>query len=174
MTTSLLRILSGCFVFATASTCSASEWRGIVPLHSTRAEVIKVLGSPRHLLSDNSEFFDVENATVTFVWTDPTCEKNPIKPDTPIASNYLVFWIGLQFKQSMPMTEFALANKTLYFSSCFGSGNHRSCNFISVPDMDIGYSTWQNRVTSVSYQPGENGFKTWKANHPACFQTDSH
>jgi len=77
-------------------------------------------------------------------------------------------------KQSMPITEFALANKTLYFSSCFGSGNHRSCNFISVPDMDIGYSTWQNRVTSVSYQPGETGFKTWKANHPACFQTDSH
>lgn len=166
-------IFSGWLLLVMASNSFAGEWQGIVPLHSTRAEVIKVLGSPRHLSWDNREFFDIENTTVTFTWIDPSCKrKYPIEPETSIQTNYLVFGISLQLKRPTPVTAFDLANKTLYFSDCVGSSDHRSCTFIGA-DIGVGYSTWQNRVTSVSYGPAQIDFKAWETSHRACFQSDS-
>jgi hypothetical protein len=131
-----------------------------------------LLGAPQHLLWDDRDFWGVENAFVTFMWLDPSCKrKYPIEPETPIQSNYVVFGISLQLKQPIPMTEFALANRTLYFSDCFGSGDHRSCTFIGA-NVGIGYSTWQNRVTNVSYAPNQTDFKVWESTHHACFQSD--
>src|SRR5258706_6534102 len=39
-------ILSLCFVIVAASLSHGKEWRGIVPLHSTRTDVERLLGPP--------------------------------------------------------------------------------------------------------------------------------
>jgi hypothetical protein len=70
------RILTGCLclILYPALTCSAKEWHGIVPLHTTRAEVIKLLGTPKHTYT-NLEHFDVADDEVMIYWIDPTCER---------------------------------------------------------------------------------------------------
>lgn len=47
----------------------AKEWRGIVPLHSTRADVVKILG----LHSLSGDRYELENETVSILYSDGPC-----------------------------------------------------------------------------------------------------
>lgn len=46
-------------------------WRGIVPLHSTRADVIRLLGPPNL----DGDLYDLDNKTVHIEYSDGPCEK---------------------------------------------------------------------------------------------------
>jgi hypothetical protein len=55
------------FLFSTLVTVPGAEakgWRGIVPLHSTRADVERLLGPPTERLRGNSVFYRTENETL--------------------------------------------------------------------------------------------------------------
>jgi hypothetical protein len=59
------------FLFATLLTVPSVEakgWRGIVPLHSTRADVEKLLGPPTERLAGNSDFYRTENETLIITY----------------------------------------------------------------------------------------------------------
>lgn len=46
-------------------------WRGIVPLHSTRADVIRLLGPPNL----DGDLYDLDNKTVHIEYSDGPCDK---------------------------------------------------------------------------------------------------
>jgi hypothetical protein len=59
------------FLFSTLVTVPGAEakgWRGIVPLHSTRAEVERLLGPPTERLRGNSVFYRTENETLIIAY----------------------------------------------------------------------------------------------------------
>lgn len=159
-------ILSSCLMVTFGFSCFAREWRGIVPLRSTRAEVIKLLGPPRHLMWDYRDYFDVENAVVTFSWIDSDCRRTyPLEPDASIQLNDLVLGISLRLKQPVPERELHLPEGKLYFTDCLGGGAHSSCIFM---DDGFSYSTSNLGVTGLSYGPTQNDFKTWEQTHRGC------
>jgi hypothetical protein len=50
---------------------SPKGWRGIVPLHSTRADVVRLLGPP----NVDGDLYDFENERVHIDYSDGPCEK---------------------------------------------------------------------------------------------------
>lgn len=67
MTTIFLLIM-----LATVTPSSAKEWRGLVPLHSTRADVERLLGSPSIDRSDIT-FYEFERESVSFHYAKGPC-----------------------------------------------------------------------------------------------------
>lgn len=59
-------------VLATAIPSQAKEWRGIVPLHSTRADVERLLGPPSTDRSDTT-FYELERERVSFTYAKGPC-----------------------------------------------------------------------------------------------------
>jgi len=53
----------------------ATDWRGITPLHSNRADVEKILGPP-YGLCDSSCHYLREDVFVTITYSSPPCEAN--------------------------------------------------------------------------------------------------
>src|SRR5438876_288297 len=51
--------------------CSAKDWRGIVPLHSSRADVARLLGIP--VLSGGLPTYDLPNETVSIFYSEYAC-----------------------------------------------------------------------------------------------------
>lgn len=86
MTTKIL-ICSMCVILSTVSLSFAKEWRGIVPLHSKRADVERVLGSPT---KPHGSIYRTEYGNV-FVWySDEPCKKDVselwnVPPDTVLS-----------------------------------------------------------------------------------------
>ncbi len=50
------------------SNAEAKGWRGIVPLHSTRADVGRLLGQPEKRMSEFSDFYSTPDGSVTFTY----------------------------------------------------------------------------------------------------------
>ena len=53
----------------------AKEWRGIIPLHSTRADVRKLLGQPLPISSKFSDSYDVAEGRAHFMYVRQRCEQ---------------------------------------------------------------------------------------------------
>jgi hypothetical protein len=82
-----------------------SGWRGIVPLHSTRNEVDKLLGPPSEIRS-SSAVYHTNNETVTMFYSNgaPCGTKSSswrVQRDTVIA-------IDVTPRRSLPLTQFHL------------------------------------------------------------------
>ena len=58
-----------------AGVSQAKEWRGIVPLHSTRAEVHRILGKPALDEGSSVEGFDLDGVRVLVMYSRKTCEQ---------------------------------------------------------------------------------------------------
>jgi len=60
-------IALGFLLFATVVVSQAKDWRGIVPLHSTRTEVEKLLGPPKNP-SNQLATYKTESGMVTVMY----------------------------------------------------------------------------------------------------------
>ena len=72
-------IITGLFVVITATTTAlAKEWRGIMPLHSTRADVERLLGKP-NLKNANPSIkyglYDLERERVDILYSSRPCTR---------------------------------------------------------------------------------------------------
>ena len=56
-----------------AETITAKPWKGIFPLKTTRAEVIKLLGRPKGVAEFERAVFSSTEGTVTVGWKRPEC-----------------------------------------------------------------------------------------------------
>jgi hypothetical protein len=121
----------------------AQEWRGIIPLHSTRADVIRLLGQPDH----NNGSYDVSDGRIFILYAEQPCEHHyglrqwNVPPDT-------VLVITLKFKQSVRLEELSLdLNK---FSK--EPGHHGQVSYRN-DEEGIVYDGWFDRISSISYVP---------------------
>ena len=163
-----------CLTLCLSTPCFAKAWRGIVPLHSTRSDVIKLLGEPRRLLWVYRDFFILDAETVTFRWIDPTCvRKYPVEPDSEVRADDLVLNISVIPKRPTPQDELLppvspedelrLPLK-LYSMSCMEGG---ACIFMDEEE-GFAFSTSREGVTSHSYGPPAEEYKAWVQGHSAC------
>lgn len=149
--------------------CLAKEWRGIVPLHSTRADVIKLLGEPKHLQWDSRDYFILEAETVTFQWIDPTCKKKfPVEPDSKVAPDDLVLNISVTPKKPFPVEELHLPPLKLYMMDCLGGANGTGGCIFMDDEEGFAYSTSKEGVTSHSYGSPAKEYEAWMQEHSAC------
>lgn len=161
-------------ILVSGYSCIAKEWRGIIRLRSTRAEVIKSLGNPKHQWN-NPEFFEVDIGTVEFQWIDPTCvRKYPVQPLAAITADDIVFQISITLKAPISLKELGFPDRQNVSLNCSGNsadGPWSNC-FIWDSDGGLGYATSKDGVTSVSYGATSADFKEWKQNHSACIRVD--
>ena len=125
----------------------AKDWRGIVPLKSTRADVERLLGPP-HRSSESTWFYKLSNEIVVFSFEIVSCDswagKCGIAWNVPPGT---VKWIGVIPRGNHRKDEYLIAGDPKVYDT--GSG------FIQYSDNSAGLfiETYQNRVTLVNYEP---------------------
>ena len=99
---------------AVSSTANAKDWRGLIPFHSTRADVEKLLGPVppppsdgrrAYTLNQNRSIYFVDEGDVYIIykrdnWYPEDCWK-PIPTDT-------VVFIQVTFKKPVPLKDFGI------------------------------------------------------------------
>jgi hypothetical protein len=88
-----------CFslLFASSKSISAKEWRGIVPLLSTRADAERLIGPPT---KPGGHFYELEDAHVAILYTESGCN---VPPDT-----VLTITVNLKKEQVLSQSGFDL------------------------------------------------------------------
>jgi len=91
-------LISFVLIVAFVSVCQAKEWRGIVPLRSTRADVERLLGKP----NTKDDRYLIENEEADVFYSKGLCANGwNVPKDT-------VIFIGVTFKQGRRLGELNL------------------------------------------------------------------
>jgi hypothetical protein len=101
-----LRVLSLIsFLFLTWNSAEAKSWRGIEPLHSTRADVERLMGSQVVRCSSSACIYELAEETVFVLYaSDSTC-KNKDSASAWRVPVGTVIEIGIHFKQDKKLSE---------------------------------------------------------------------
>src|SRR5215203_3280586 len=95
-------------ILSTTLLTLAKEWKGITPLVSTRADVLKVLGEPK---PPNDRFlgerFTVDGENVYIIWIRADCrdEENTFAGTPPPALNVVVHQITVDPKSRLTLED---------------------------------------------------------------------
>jgi hypothetical protein len=137
-----------CFLLLGTATSYAKEWRGITPLHSTRADVERILGKPTKSFNDGEYFFDLKDEVV-LVWFETSgCDNATYAGncgwawDVPIGT---VTSIGVVYKNQPLVAGFISGGGFKEEQSCAGLVFYENKN------EGIAVEAYEGRVLSVSY-----------------------
>src|SRR5215212_1448805 len=91
-----------CLVMYSANTSFAKEWHGIIPLHSTRADVLRILGKS----TIGNDLYDVEEGRANIMYVRRRCQQGlpadwgnwDVAPDTVVN-------ISISLKSPIPVAE---------------------------------------------------------------------
>src|SRR3954470_1973437 len=73
-------IISLIAAVVSANACLAKEWRGVVPLRSTRADVERLLGAPKQRTPDSFYYSSPDEIAVVWFQTK-SCDSGSVKID---------------------------------------------------------------------------------------------
>jgi hypothetical protein len=178
------RVRSGigclCVLICSAIPSFAKEWRGVAPLVTTRADVIRLLGHPKQNQHDNSEYFDLDTETVTFKWVRPTCgTQDPVVDEKSIRPEDLVLNIAVKPKGPISFKDLDIAPpKSKPYSywleqdfDCLGNGEDGVWNCTIFNGREgFGYATSKGGVVALYYFPTEDEAKAWNGERKSCTQ----
>jgi hypothetical protein len=108
-----LVILIGAIALLSPATMEGKGWRGILPLHSTRADVEKLLGRPSSEppAGNCACFYDLADQTVIFLYANGVCEQ-PEQGDGKVGgwnvARDTVVEISIHFKRPRKLSEFKI------------------------------------------------------------------
>ena len=139
----MLLLLSGCWCLPTAAPQEGKGWRGIVPLHSTRADVERLLGKP-DLQGDR---YDYEDERVSIIYQRHSCEENKGEGfNVPIDT---VLFIRVNFKNTdRSLSDFPV-DWTQYEKK--EGGHVGGYAYYTNRDKGISYETYNGKVVAVEY-----------------------
>jgi|GEM_PF-2693765 hypothetical protein len=112
-------LISAFFLLVVANSTLAKSWRGIVPLHSTRDDVHKLLGKPAQA-GDLFEDYDFRGYSVSVLYATD----NVLDPTETCASPLGYWWgyyrvsagtvlsVSISYDREIPLTKFKIANFT--------------------------------------------------------------
>jgi hypothetical protein len=153
----------------------AKPWRGLVPLLTTRAQVVEMLGSPKLNSAEQTESFDLANEVVVLRWIRPTCgTETPIPKGESFQPSDVVLQITVNPKVPLKATPSDFQPNTKnnrdWLSaniSCLGHGEGKwsSCSIIYD---GYGYSTSDAGITALYYFPSASDAKDWNATNKSC------
>jgi hypothetical protein len=134
-----------CFTIALAGFANAKSWRGVRPLHSTLANVIKRFG-PCTRTTENSCIYDWKRETVIFFFLSETCGvgENSLPPRTVIR-------IGRRPKVATRLPDYTRIDFAHFSAFRLPEGSNRF--FENYIDDDEGFAAEieQGSVTQVHY-----------------------
>lgn len=125
----------------------ARSWRGIVPLRSTRADVLRILGKPTRLES----VYDFDEGTVRIMYARERCEQGipsdwgnwNVAPDTVIN-----IWVEVDF----PVKKLGIRNLDRYKWYTDDS----LTTYYRLPEQGLEYEVQNHRVIGITYGPTES------------------
>jgi hypothetical protein len=180
-----LTLLIGCLLLLPLTVpCSAKEWRNILPLKTTRAEALQLLGTPLHGSSDEGEYFEIDNQTVTIRWARPDCSGQGLIVDEQLAgADALVYQITVKPKVPLKLSDLGLPSQSDITSSpskysgwlsqsinCSGGGEKGAWDNCSIliGQEGFGYATSKAGVIALYYFPTDEEAKAWNQKHQPC------
>lgn len=129
----------------------ARGWRGIVPLHSTRADVERLLGQPNEMLSPYSAFYRTANETVIVNYaTGFSCGIGEKYSQWRVSKDTVESILVTPFK-GFPVSQL-LIDETKFEKR---SGGHRTEDVYYINDQDgQTIRVVQSDVMTISFYPG--------------------
>lgn len=138
----------------------AKEWRGVVPLRSTRADVERLIGKP-HLKSGNPDIkyglYDFEDERVDILYSNKPCTRGAqgswnVPPDTVIS-------IRIVPKKEVRFSDLQLDVSKYKISD---GGHVPGYTYYTNEEEGIRFEVVKGEITSISYFPSA------KDNHLRC------
>jgi hypothetical protein len=157
--------------------CSAKEWRGFVPLVTSRAQVLNALGNAKHASSDQGEYFDLPTEVVTFRWIHSDCgTEHAVTNDKDSRLTDVVLQITVRPKLTVQIKGSDDRAKSHTYRDwlvedvdCIGNGEDGIWNCTIWNGRDgFGYSTSGANVTALYYYGTDAVAKDWNAMHKSC------
>jgi hypothetical protein len=118
-------------------------WRGIIPLHSTRADVERLLGES----NTRGAIYDLEDVRVSIIYQRHTCEENKGKGFNVPRDTVLRIIVGFKNKDQS-LSDFPL-DVTQYKKT--EGGHVRGYAYYTNEEQGITYETYFDKVVTVTY-----------------------
>jgi hypothetical protein len=179
-----LSCLLSLLIFAVSA--SAKSWQNVIPLQTTRAEILNLLGNPKINLKDKSEYFVLDNQTITFRWMRANCsaeaaiiDEKLIKPNSLVYQITVVPDTPLQSISSYTFDEPKIASSVPgfywipYITNCISNQSGEfSCSSVS-GEYGFGYSKSNRGFTALYFVPTWKEEKIWKDKHLPCLSVEN-
>jgi hypothetical protein len=133
------------FVALLVNVSYSKEWRGITPLHSTRQDVVRILGQAE----DSGNLYNLAEAVVLISYSTGTCQQGGIwnvPRDT-------VERISVSPKKTFSISELQLKLKNY---EIVADKHLPGIVYYNNADEGIHIQTYENNVTSIDYLPAAN------------------
>ena len=157
--------------------CSARQWRGFVPLLTSRDQVLNAIGNTKHSSSDQGEYFDLPNEVVTFRWIHSDCGTDQsVANDKDLRLTDVILQITVRPKVMVRIEDSESRAKSHTYRdwllgdvSCIGNGENSIWNCtLWYGQNGFGYSTSRTNVTALYYFATDAATKDWDATHKFC------
>jgi hypothetical protein len=122
----------------------AQGWRGIVPLQSTRAEVLKLMGEPNR----SDYIYELDEGTVRFLYARARCEKG-LPSDWGNWNVPADTVINIAVEVDIPLTDLKVQNIEKYKWYTDDSG----ATYYRLKKEGLEYQVQDGRVTGITYGP---------------------
>ena len=135
-----------CVVLLTSRAASAKAWKGIVPLHSTRADVERVLGPPT--VEDNG--YDIDGERVLITYSSQGCQEG-LAGGWKVAANTVVS-ISVTPKNEIKLTDVLVSGKN--YDQIYRIHTPQLVDYVDVQD-GVRYLANADSVQSTTYISSE-------------------
>ena len=140
-----------CFAFlALAEIAAAKSWRGIIPLHSTRAQVRKLLGKPVIGGDGTLDLYDLKEGRVHVMYARRPCEEGlPADWGNWRVPHDTVVNISIQLHEEIPLKQLRIRNIERHKWYTGDSG----ATYYHDRIRGLEYQVQQGMVTAITYGP---------------------
>ena len=147
-----LATLCFCIMSYMTTTAQSRGWRGLVPLHSTRSDVERLLGSPNEVLSTYSTFYRTASETVIVNYANGApCGIGEKYSQWRVPANTIESILVTPLK-GFPVSQLSI-DQTKFEK---GSGGHRPEDVYYINDQDgETIRVYLGDVMSLSFYPGK-------------------
>ena len=142
--------LLGSLLLAFADVVAAKPWHGIVPLHSTRAQVRKLLGKPIIGGEGSIDLYDLREGRVHVMYARQPCEEGlPADWGNWRVPRDTVVNISIQLHEEIPLKRLKIRNieKYKWYTGDSGATYYRD------RIRGLEYQVQEGRVTAITYGP---------------------
>ena len=143
--------LLGGLLIALTDVVVAKPWRGIVPLHSTRAEVRKLLGKPIIGGDGVIDLYELKEGRVHVMYARAPCEEGlPADWGNWRVKRNIVVNVSIQLHEEIPIKALRIRNlkKYKWYTGDSGATYYRD------PFRGLEYQVQEGMVTAITYGPG--------------------
>jgi hypothetical protein len=157
-------LLNGCWlIVALVTTAKARAWRGIVPLHSTRADVRRILGKPLAGGVGAIDLYELKEGHVNIRYARAPCEEGlPADWGNWNIPRDTVVNISITLHEDLPLEKLKIPKLKRYLWYTDKSG----ATYYHDKTRGIEYQVQDRMVTAITYGPVMSDARLLCKKHP--------